>query len=315
MSLRIAFQMEPMDQVNPLKNNTLTLMEAAQARGHACYQYHPTELRLTHEGVYARARCVTLNKQSTDFYVLSEDEVLDLAEVDAVLIRQDPPFNMEYITATYALERIKHTTLVVNDPTEIRNAPEKIFPLELQEFIPPTLITADSEAIKGFYEEYQDIIIKPLYLFGGEGVFHFHKGNSTNLEPAVQQMLKEQQCPIVAQKFIPEVSQGDTRILLLDGEIAGAFLRVPEQGSVRANLMAGGALHKTEIRSHYHAICEALKPLLQSRGLTICGIDLIGNYLTEINTTSPIGFREIATLYGRNPADDFWQWVEKRLTA
>ncbi len=312
MPLKIAFQMEPLSEVNPLKNNTLTLMETAHARGHTLYQFHPSELSLHHDAVTARTRQVTLTPEQDPFYQLGADTVLNLTEFDVILIRNDPPFNMEYITALYALEYVAPHTLVINDPSAILHAPEKIFPFAFSNFAPPTCITADIEALETFRHEHGEVILKPLYLFGGEGVHHFTADNPYFRKKA-QSLIQKHQAPVVIQRFIPEVRKGDKRILLIDGEVIGAFLRVPQEGSIRANLMAGGTAHTAPLTTHEQTICDALSPILKEKNLLICGIDIIGGYLTEINVTSPIGFREITTLTGIDTTSPFWELVEKRV--
>lgn len=309
----IAFQMEPLSEVNPERSNSLYLMHKAQQLGHVCYQYHPRELTLSNERVFARARRVQVNYNAKPFYRLGDDELVDLSGVDVVMIRQNPPVNMEYITATYMLEPLTSRTLVVNHPVSVRNAPEKIFPLLLGDFAPDTIVTEDYHAAEAFMHSHGRAIVKPLYLFGGQDVFLFSNGDEKKFAAKWQELLKVHQAPLVVQQFIPEVEEGDTRILLVDGEVKGAFRRVPEKGSVRANLMAGGTLHKTILTPRQLAICEALSPILKQHRFYICGIDIIGDYLTEVNITSPMGFKQIDDMYGANTGTEFWEMIEGKL--
>lgn len=311
--LTAAFQMEPMSQVNPEKNSTLAIMQEAQKRGHEIYQYGPNEITLSNNRVFARARKIKIDKGKDPFYTAEKDVLIDLLSVDVVFMRQDPPFNMEYITATYMLEAIDRHTLVVNHPVSVRNAPEKIFPFAFGEYMPPTVITEDYNAVHAFLHSEKEIIIKPLYMYGGQDVFYFKDGEDEKLKKQFKKLLDKYQAPIVTQKFIPEVKEGDKRILLIDGEVEGAFLRVPREGSVRANLMAGGKLEKTKLTSHEKEICKKISPVLKQRQFMICGLDVVGDYLTEINVTSPIGFVEIAKLYNENPAASLWYKIEQRL--
>jgi glutathione synthase len=231
--------------------------------------------------------------------------------MDVVFMRQDPPFNMEYITATYMLETIDRQTLVVNHPVSVRNAPEKIFPFAFREYMPATVVTEDIDAVKAFLEDHREIIIKPLYMYGGTGVYYIK--TVEELEEKFAELLGDYQAPIVAQQFIPEVKDGDKRILLIDGEVQGAFLRIPEEGNIRANLMAGGSLQPTELTEYEQKLCNEMGPILKESGFMICGIDIIGDYLTEINITSPIGFLELNKLYGKNIAATLWDKVESKL--
>ncbi len=303
----IAFQMEKMAEVNPAKNSTLVLMAAASALGHRCLNYTVDELSLKDGAVLARAREVQINLEAETFYTEGEEQIVNLAEVDAVMIRNDPPFNMQYLSACYMLNFLQGKTRVVNNPASVIQHPEKFLPVELKQFMPPTLITSDLKAIADFRAAQGEggIIVKPLYLFGGTGVHHFLPDN-LYLERTVRQMLKDHGAPIVAQRFQPEVKLGDTRVMFLFGELAGAFTRIPKEGSVRANLMQGGSLQKTQITPRMEEIAKALKPILIERDIPICGIDVIGDYLTEINITSPIGFKEVKELYGRDIATEFW---------
>lgn len=313
MPLNVAFLMEPMDQVNPEKSSSLVIMEEAQARGHTVYHFSPNEITLSPETVFAKARKVKINSGQEDFYSSGEDELINLLAVDIVFMRQDPPFNMEYVTTTYMLEAIDNQTLVINHPVSVRNAPEKIFPFVFREYIPPTVITEDIGAVKSLLETEEKIVLKPLYMYGGTDVFLVSKKNDSDLEKHFDYLIKTYQAPIVAQKFIDEVKDGDKRILFIDGEVQGAFLRIPEEGSIRANLMSGGSLHKAELNDHEKEICEKISPLLKEREFMICGIDIVGRYLTEINVTSPIGFVEFKKLYDINPAIFLWDRIEEKL--
>lgn len=312
MPLKIAFQMEGLEEVNPRKNTTSLIMLECQNRGHEVYQYHPTELSFKNGQVLAKARKVELDLEKESFYSLGEDHLLDLSLVDVVHIRQNPPFNMEYITSTYILEKISDKTLIVNNPKTIRDFPEKIFPSLFADFTPPTLITSDSSALESFRDEQGDIIIKPLYMFGGNDISLLKKDDE-NFAGKLQQLVEKHNAPIVAQKFIPEVSIGDKRITLIDGEIAAVYLRVAEEGSIVSNIIAGGTLKETEITKRDQEICDALKPVLKEKGVIFCGIDVIGSYLTEINITSPSGFHELRNLDKDYPVKKLCDVVESKV--
>ncbi len=310
--MRIAFQMEPMEDVNPQKNNSLTLMIAAQERGHVVFHYTPESLSLRDGQVMAFVSEVTLDMQQSPFFKESEKSYRALDDMDVIMARQDPPFDMAYVTSTYMLEYVSDAVRVINPPRAVRDAPEKFLPDLLKPYTPPTLVTREKALVQRFIKEHQDVIFKPLYLFGGQGIERLRYEDEA-LEDTLDEMLLNTALPVVVQRYIPEVVQGDKRILLLQGEIAGAFLRVPKEGSVRANLMAGGSLQPCEITPKEHEICQVLSPFLQEKDLHICGIDVIGDYVTEVNVTSPIGFKEIADLYGTDPAAQFWQQVEQCL--
>ncbi len=302
---KIAFQMEPMAEVNPLKNNSLHLMRAAQALGHTLYQYHPHELMLENERVRAHAREVT-HREGEVWYELGDAQDVDLAKMDAVMIRQDPPFNMEYLTTTYILEMLPPSVKVINPPRAVRHYPEKFFPFLTKELMPETLVTYRAEAVAEFLETHGDIILKPLYLFGGNDIHRIQRNQKRELAVLIPDMVSRTRAPIMVQRFLPEVAEGDKRILLLHGEPVGEFLRVPKQGSHLANLMQGGELVASKMSARDKAVCETLKPILQREQIAICGIDIIGYYLTEVNITSPIGFKEIEELTGREVAKEFW---------
>jgi glutathione synthase len=262
--------------------------------------------------VVARARPLEFRRVLGDHYSLGEPELLDLATVDVVLMRQDPPFDMSYISATHLLEHIHPATLVVNDPGHVRNAPEKLFVTHFPDLMPPTLITADGERVRAFRAEHQDVILKPLFGNGGTGVFHVTPEDE-NLNALLEMFTQFFREPIIVQKYLPEVRQGDKRIILVDGEVAGAVTRVPQAGEARANFHAGGAALKTTLTEREREICAAIGPALRERGLVFTGIDVIGDYLTEINVTSPTGIQEINRLDGVHIEAQIWDAIERRL--
>jgi len=246
-----------------------------------------------------------------DHFALGEGFVYDLSSADVVLMRQDPPFDMAYITATHILERIQPKTLVVNDPAQVRNAPEKLFVTEFAEFIPPTLITSDLREIRAFRDEHKDIIIKPLYGNGGAGVFRL-KQDDENFGALMEMFTQFFREPVIVQRYIPEVRKGDKRIILVDGEFAGAINRVPASGEARSNMHVGGRPEATELTSREAAICAAIGPELKKRGLIFTGIDVIGDYMTEINVTSPTGIQEVKRFGGADIAGLVWDAIERR---
>lgn len=307
----IAFLMDPLEACHAEKDNSMYLMHVAQEMGHKIYHFTPQQLSLTHEYVLARAKPVTVNYETDPIYKVGEEEVINLRDVDIVMMRQDPPFNMEYITTTYMLEPLSKYTLVVNNPLSVRGAPEKIFPMAFKDYVPATLVTEDEQMAKQFVASHDKVIIKPLYMFGGTDVHLLE--NVKDLKKHWQRLLDDYKAPVVLQKFIPEVSEGDKRILFIDGEVQGAFLRVPQEGSVRANLASGGELKPTELDHRDIQICNIISPVLKEFGLYICGIDVIGGYITEINITSPMGFKQIDELYNLNTAQKLWDVLESKL--
>jgi glutathione synthase len=312
MSLAVAVQMDPIHAVNIDADSTFVLMLEAQRRGHGLWYYTPKTLSLHGGRVIAKAqRVVDIRRKKGDHVELGPMEPLDLSMMDVVLLRQDPPFDMAYITTTHLLERIHPRTLVINDPAHVRNAPEKLFVTHFQDLMPPTLITVDRDEVIAFRKQHKDIVIKPLFGNGGSGVFHL-KPDDENLGSLLEVFTQFFREPIIVQRYIPEIRKGDKRIILVDGKAAGAVSRMPQEGEARANFHAGGAARKAELTPRERMICEAIGPSLSERGLVFVGIDVIGDYLTEINVTSPTGIQEINRLSGTKIESDIWDAIEKR---
>jgi len=313
MALAVAIQMDPIDTINIDADSTFALALEAQARGHALFHYLPDALTLHDGRLYARARPLEVTRSQGNHHRFGSFDELDLAGVDVILMRQDPPFDMAYITATHLLELLpQNGPLVVNDPVAVRNAPEKLFVLRFKELMPPTLLTRDRDAIRAFWREHGDIILKPLFGNGGAGVFRLRPGDE-NLTALLEIYESIQREPVMVQRYIPEVRQGDKRIILVEGEAIGAVLRVPPEGEARANLHVGARPVKTELTSREREICAAIGPTLRAQGLVFVGIDVIGDCLTEINVTSPTGIQEIARLDGIEIAPRIWDAIETRL--
>ncbi len=312
MSLAVAIQMDPIESINVDADSTFVLALEAQARGHLLYHYGPHDLALRQGRLRARARRLKVFRATGGrHFELGEPESIDLATVDVVLMRQDPPFDLAYITATHLLEQIHPATLVVNDPASVRNAPEKLFVTHFLELMPPTLITRDRIEIEQFRAEHKDIIVKPLFGNGGAGVFRL-KPEDENLGSLLEMFGAMNREPLMIQRYIPEVRAGDKRIILIDGEPAGAVLRVPAVGEARANLHVGGTAVKAALTPREREICATIGPALRARGLIFVGIDVIGDYLTEINVTSPTGLQEISRFDGTNLAAQIWQAIEAK---
>jgi len=315
MSLTVAVQMDPLDTINIAGDSTFALMLAAQARGHRIFHYQAGDLSYRDGRVTAPARPVTVQRVAGDHYKAGDPVKLDLgAEVDVVLMRQDPPFDLAYITATHLLERIQHETLVVNDPAAVRNAPEKLFVLDYARFMPPTLITRRLDEARAFHAEHGEVVVKPLYGNAGSAVFHVGRkdANLAALTELFGQVWRE---PFMVQAFIPDVSKGDKRIVLVDGKVAGAINRLPKDGEIRSNLAAGGRADATELTPREIEICDALGPELARRGLVFVGIDVIAGYLTEINVTSPTGIVAIDRFNGTDTPSLIWDAIEARHAA
>jgi glutathione synthase len=311
MSLAVAIQMDPVETIDIDADSSFVLMLEAQARGHSLYYYLPNALSFKDGMLSARAQKLEVRREKGNHYTVGALETIDLAAMDVVLMRQDPPFDMAYITATHLLEHIHPATLVVNDPEHVRNAPEKLFVTHFDGLLPPTLITSDHDAILAFRAEHKDIILKPLFGNGGAGVFHVtpeDENFSTMLE-LFTELYRE---PVIAQKYLPEIRQGDKRIILVDGEPAGAVSRMPQDGEARANFHAGGLAQAADLTKREREICELIGPALKKRGLIFVGIDVIGDYLTEINVTSPTGIQEINRLSGTKIEADIWDAIERR---
>jgi glutathione synthase len=313
MSLAVAFQMDPMESVNIDADSTFALQLEAQARGHKLYHYLPRNLSLRDGRLTARARALEVKRERGNHFRLGAFETLDLAAMDLVMMRQDPPFDMAYITATHLLEHLAGEVLAVNDPVSVRNAPEKLFATHFDGLMPPTLITSSRDEIAAFRAEHGEIILKPLFGNGGAGVFHL-RPEDDNLNALVEMFTAMSREPIIAQRYLPEVRQGDKRIILIEGEPAGAVLRVPAKGEARANLHVGGTAMKATLTPRERDICAAIGPTLAAQGLIFVGIDVIGDYLTEINVTSPTGIQEINRLDGAKLEIQVWDAVEARLS-
>jgi glutathione synthase len=307
--LKVAVQMDPMTTVDIDGDSTFALMLEAQSRGHALWHYEVPNLWLDGASLKARAHPVTVQHQPGDFYRFGEAEVLSLAEMDVVLMRQDPPFDMAYITASHLLEHIHPKTLVVNNPAAVRNAPEKLLVMRFPELMPPTLIARDRTAIKEFRARHSDIIIKPLFGNGGIGVFRL-KPEDENLGSLLDMFFAASREPLMIQRYEPAVRAGDKRIILIDGEPLGALNRVPAAGDSRSNMHAGGRPERTVLKPREHEICAAIAPVLKAEGLLFTGIDVIGDYLTEINVTSPTGLQQIARFDNVNLAAAIWEKIE-----
>ena len=312
MARTVAIQMDPIEKIDIAGDSTFALALEAQSRGHTLLYYGPRDLTFREGKVTARVRPLQVRAVKGDHFTLGEVAVQDLSTVDVVLMRQDPPFDMSYISATHVLERIHPRTLVVNDPREVRNAPEKLFVTEFGDFIPPTLITSDRLEIRDFRERHKEIILKPLYGNGGTGVFRIGPGDE-NLGSLLEMFTQFYREPVIVQRYLPEVRQGDKRIILVDGEFAGAINRVPAAGEARSNMHVGGRPEKTELTAREHEICAAIGPELKRRGLIFTGIDVIGGYMTEINVTSPTGIQEVKRFGGADIAKLIWDAVESKV--
>ncbi len=313
MSLRIAIQMDPLETVDINADTTFALAEEAQARGHEIFVYQPKHLSFDTGRLVARARPAKVQRVKETPGVFGEPRVLDLAEdVDVVLMRQDPPFDMSYITACHLLELLKGKTLVLNDPEFVRSGPEKLFPLLFPKIIPDTLISRDLEAIRGFRARHKDIIIKPLYGNGGAGVFRM-KEDDSNFSSLMEMFLERTREPLIAQAFLPAVSNGDKRIILVDGEAVGAINRRPQKGETRSNMHVGGTAEPVDMSQTDLAICREIGPELKRRGQVFVGIDVIGDKLTEVNVTSPTGIQELKRFTGIDAAAIFWDCVQDKV--
>ncbi len=312
MALKVAVQMDPVEAIDIEGDSTFALMEAAQARGHELHYYLPRELSFREGKVLARARPVTVQRKKGAHATVGAAALQDLSNFDVVLMRQDPPFDMGYITATHILEHIHPKTLVVNDPFHVRNAPEKLFVAQFSAFMPPTLVSSDASEVRSFRAEHKDIILKPLYGNGGVGVFHIAPGDE-NFNALLEMFLENYREPLVAQAYLPEIRQGDKRIILVDGAPVGALNRVPQKGESRANLHVGARAETAALTPREEEICAALGPELKARGLIFTGIDVIGDYLTEINVTSPTGIQEIKRFGGTDIASLIWDAIEGKV--
>ena len=313
MSLTVAIQMDPIADVDINGDSTFALALEAQSRGHKLYHYHPRNLTLRHYRVVSNAQTMTVRREPGNHFTLGEDETLDLSSADVVLMRQDPPFDMSYITATHLLDLIHPKTLVVNDPTHVRNSPEKLLIAKFPELVPPTMVSADAREIKAFRTEYKDIIVKPLFGNGGAGVFHI-KPDDENLNTVLEMFFERSREPVMVQAYLADVRAGDKRIILVDGEPVGAINRVPAKGEARSNMHVGGRPEKIDMTPRDLEICEAIGPTLRDNGLIFVGIDVIGDWMTEINVTSPTGLQEIDRFDGTNLSSVIWDAIEQKRT-
>ena len=311
MPLDIAVQMDHIATISIAGDTTFALCLEAQRRGHRLFHYTPDRLSMQGGGVFATLEALSVRDEKGSHFILGEPVRTDLSEMDVILLRQDPPFDMNYITTTHILERVHPETLVVNDPAWVRNSPEKIFVTEFPDLMPETLITKDRQAVADFRREHGDIIIKPLYGNGGAGIFHLHEAdrNLASLLEMFAQMFRE---PFIVQRYLKEVRAGDKRIILVDGEPVGAVNRVPAAHDSRSNMHVGGRAEKTELTEREREICARIGPSLRERGFMLVGIDVIGDYLTEINVTSPTGVREVKKFGGADIAALFWDAVEAK---
>ena len=311
LALRMAVQMDPIAGINIDADSTFALMLEAQARGHQLWHYHVRDLAFIGGRLLAQGEPVTVERKYGAHYTFGPQEEIDLATMDVVLMRQDPPFDMAYITATHLLEHIHPKTLVVNDPASVRNAPEKLFVLQFPELMPETLVTSSRAQILAFREKHQDIIVKPLFGNGGAGVFHIKPGDS-NLNSLIEMFTERSREPLMVQRYVPEVRLGDKRIILVDGVPMGAINRVPAAGEARSNMHVGGRPEKTTLTPREREICARIGPSLRERGMIFVGIDVIGDYLTEINVTSPTGLQEIARFDGVHLERAIWDAIEAK---
>ena len=312
MGLKVAIQMDHVSTIDIAGDSTFVMGLEAQRRGHALYHYTPPELAMRNGRIVANVQPMELRREVGNHYSLGTAAAVDMADMDVILLRQDPPFDMSYITTTHLLERVHPDTLVVNNPREVRNAPEKLFVTEFADFMPPTLIASDVAMIHAFREEHQDIILKPLYGNGGAGVFHVTPGDE-NMNSLLEMFAERNREPLIAQAYLKDVRAGDKRIILLDGEPVGATNRVPQEGEARSNMHVGGQASKTELTSREHDICAAIGPALKERGMIFVGIDVIGGYMTEINVTSPTGLQEVNAFDDVCLEADIWDAIEAKL--
>ena len=314
MSLKVALQMDLVEAIDIDADSTFVIGLEAQARGYELFYYHPDQLMFEDGRVMARLQRLELRRELGNHCTLGGAELTDLSTMDVVWLRQDPPFDMAYLTTTYLLDMIHPGTLVVNNPTQVRANPEKLYIAKFPDLVPPTLITRDTQAVKAFREKHEDIIVKPLYGNGGWGVFHIAPGDE-NLNTLLEMHMAGSREPLVVQAYIPAVRQGDKRIILVDGEPMGAINRIPPEGEARSNMHAGGTPEPCTLNDRDREICAAIGQDLRDRGLIFAGIDVIGGFLTEINVTSPTGLQEIRRFDGVALEEKLWDAIEARLKA
>lgn len=313
MTLRIAIQMDPLETVDIDGDTSFALAEVAQDRGYSVFVYGPEHLSYNQGRVIARARPAKVQRVADTPGLFGDDIELDLAaDIDVVLMRQDPPFDMSYITACHLLELISEDTLVLNDPKFVRGSPEKLFPMLFADLMPPTMVSRDAQAIAAFRANHKDIILKPLYGNGGAGVFRV-KADDSNYASLMEMFMERSREPIIAQAFLPDVKFGDRRVIIIDGEAVGAINRVPLEGETRSNMHVGGVAKPVELNEHDIRISEAIGPELRRRGQVLVGIDVIGDRLTEVNVTSPTGVQELKRFSGVDASALFWDAVDRRL--
>ena len=311
MKLKVAIQMDHVSTIDIDGDSTFVLGLEAERRGYDVWHYTPKDLVFRDRKVIARAQPMKLRREKGNHFTLGAPELVDLASLDVVLLRQDPPFDMSYITTTHLLEHVHPKTLVVNDPASVRNAPEKLFVTHFENVMPPTLITADGAAIRDFWKEHKDIILKPLFGNGGAGVFRV-RPDDENFNSLLEMFSQRSREPVIAQRYLPEVRQGDKRIILVDGKAAGVVNRVPAEGEARSNMHVGGQAVKDTLSKRDREICDIIGPELRRLGLIFVGIDVIGNYLTEINVTSPTGLQQINRFDGVSLEAQIWDAIEAR---
>ncbi|MBU2963818.1 glutathione synthase [Citreicella sp. C3M06] len=309
--MKIAFQMDPIGPIDIDADSTFRLAEEAQARGHALFYYTPDHLSFQDGRIMARGQSLSVQRVKGAHATLGEMQEVDLSDFDVVWLRQDPPFDMHYITTTHLLERLAPGTLVMNDPFWVRNSPEKLLVLNFPDLTPPTAIARDLATIRAFKEKHGDIILKPLYGNGGAGVFRLDQ-NDRNLSSLYELFTGFSREPLIVQKYLPAVTKGDKRVILVDGEPVGAINRVPAAGEVRSNMHVGGRPEKVALTDRDLEICAKIGPVLREKGQVFVGIDVIGDWLTEINVTSPTGIQELERFDGVNVAEKIWQAVEAR---
>lgn len=310
---KIAFQMDNPSRLNAKTDTTLMLAEEAQKRGYDCYYYTPDDLSWREGEVLATIRPMDVDTEHHQFCELGEGSLTSLSGFNAIWMRQDPPFDLSYITATYLLEQLPRKVRVFNDPKGVRESPEKLAPLNFKEFMPPTLISRDVHAIRTFADDHKTIIAKPLYGYGGRSVFKL-PSDDPNIVTLLEHWMENSREPLMWQAFLPEVSKEDRRIILIDGEIAAVFGRIPKNESIRANMRVGGEPVTASLTRQQEKICTAISPYLKQQGLLLVGLDVIGDYLTEINVTSPTGLRAVEKLYDENLAVKIWDKIESTAT-
>ncbi|KAA2314176.1 glutathione synthase [Pseudooceanicola sediminis] len=309
--MKIAFQMDPIGPINIKADSTFRIAEEAQARGHELFYYTPDKLSYQEGRVMARGQSLTVQRVEGNHAILGPEQEVDLSDFDVVWLRQDPPFDMFYITTTHLLDRIHPKTLVVNDPFWVRNFPEKLLVLNFPQLTPPTTIARDLAAIRAFKDKHGDVILKPLYGNGGAGVFRLVE-DDRNLSSLHELFTGFSREPLIVQKYLPAVAKGDKRVILVDGEAVGAINRVPAAGETRSNMHVGGRPEKVALTERDLEICAAIGPVLREKGQIFVGIDVIGDYLTEINVTSPTGIQELERFDGVNIAEKIWQAIEAK---